>query len=273
VYVLPEIQSGDSLMVGEKVDFSKASAEVKDTSEDGQKRERSTIEFPYLSLDQAEEVASAIYSRCGYGACEIDELAAEMQQSVSGAFRQKTAAAKIFGLVEKDGRSSFVLSELGRAVVDEARQRQGRVEAFLSVPLYQAIFEKYRGHNLPPPKALEREMEALGVSAKQTDKARQAFDRSAAHAGFYESGKDRLVKPRAEETFSPSPSRPHDETAGGGSGGGNGGPPDVDPIIAVLLARLPKAGSEWPQAERKIWLDLLEGSFRLIYSDNSSNQH
>jgi len=261
-------------MVGEKVDFSKASAEAKDATADSQKRERSTIEFPYLSLDQAEEVALAIYSRCGYGACEIDELAAEMQQSVSGAFRQKTAAAKTFGLVEKDGRSSFVLSELGRAVVDEARQRKGRVEAFLSVPLYQAIFEKYRGHSLPPPKALEREMETLGVSAKQTDKARQAFDRSAAHAGFYESGKDRLVKPRVDETVSPPPPKPEDNsTGGGGNGSGDGGPPDVDPIIVGLLARLPKTGSEWPQAERKIWLDLLEGSFRLIYSDNSNSQH
>lgn len=261
-------------MVGEKVDFSKASAEAKDASADGQKRERSTIEFPYLSLDQAEEVASAIYSRCGYSACEIDELAAEMQQSVSGAFRQKTAAAKTFGLVEKDGRSSFVLSELGRAVVDEGRQRQGRAEAFLSVPLYQAIFDKYRGHSLPPPKALEREMETLGVSAKQTDKARQAFDRSAAHAGFHEAGKDRLVKPRVDRTVSQSPPKPEDNsTGGGGNGSGDGGPPDVDPIIVGLLARLPKTGSEWPQAERKIWLDLLEGSFRLIYSDSSNNQH
>lgn len=259
-------------MVGEKVDFSKASAEANDASADGQKRERSTIEFPYLSLDQAEEVALAIYSRCGYGACEIDELAAEMQQTVSGAFRQKTAAAKTFGLVEKDGRSSFVLSELGRAVVEEAQQRQGRVQAFLSVPLYEAIFDKYRGRPLPPPKALEREMEALGVSAKQTDKARQAFDRSAAHAGFHESGKDRLVKPRVDEAVPPNPEKPSDSLTGNGGGGG-GEPPDVDPIIVGLLARLPKTGSEWPQAERKIWLDLLEGSFRLIYSDSSNNQH
>lgn len=62
-------------------------------------------------------------------------------------------------------------------------------------------------------------------------------------------------------------------TGNGGSGGGDDGPPDVDPIIVGLLARLPKTGSEWPQAERKIWLDLLEGSFRLIYSDNSNSQH
>jgi len=30
-----------------------------------------------------------------------------------------------------------------------------------------------------------------------------------------------------------------------------------DPIIRGLLARLPKSGAVWPEAERKLWLDLL----------------
>jgi hypothetical protein len=33
------------------------------------------------------------------------------------------------------------------------------------------------------------------------------------------------------------------------------------------LARLPKSGDVWPEAERKLWLQLLEGSFKLIYKD------
>jgi hypothetical protein len=44
-------------------------------------------------------------------------------------------------------------------------------------------------------------------------------------------------------------------------------PPDVDPIIAGLLKRLPKSGDVWPEGERKLWLQLLEGSFKLIYKD------
>lgn len=47
--------------------------------------------------------------------------------------------------------------------------------------------------------------------------------------------------------------------------GGGDGPTDIDPIIAGLLKRLPKSGDVWPEAERKLWLDLLSGSFKLIY--------
>jgi hypothetical protein len=46
---------------------------------------------------------------------------------------------------------------------------------------------------------------------------------------------------------------------------GGDDPPAVDPIIAGLLKRLPKSGAEWPEGERKLWLQLLEGNFKLIY--------
>lgn len=52
-------------------------------------------------------------------------------------------------------------------------------------------------------------------------------------------------------------------------GGGGDEPPPIDPIIAGLLKRLPKSGDVWPEAERKLWLQLLEGSFKLIYKDQT----
>lgn len=162
------------------------------------RREQSTISFPYLDLDAAIDVARAIYNRSGLGSCDLDELAAEMNQTMSGAFRQKTGTAKTFDLVDKDGKSSIKLSALGRQIISGDTERAARAEAFMRVPLYAAIYEKYKGHLLPPTKALEREMQALGVSSKQTDKARQAFERSAKQAYFFESGEDRLVRPRIE---------------------------------------------------------------------------
>ena len=43
--------------------------------------------------------------------------------------------------------------------------------------------------------------------------------------------------------------------------------PAPTPKGATRDARLPKTGDAWPEAERKLWLQLLEGSFKLIYKD------
>ncbi len=41
----------------------------------------------------------------------------------------------------------------------------------------------------------------------------------------------------------------------------------IDPVIKGLLTHLPPAGSVWPVEARKQWLELMEGSFRLIFKD------
>ena len=97
------------------------------------------------------------------------------------------------------------------------------------------------------------------------------FERSAEEANFFEAGRDRLVMPG----FISPPSGKKEETPAPGGWSGDGGrgnnnPPGVDPIIAGLLARLPKSGDVWPETERKLWLQLLEGSFKLIYKEGAS---
>lgn len=51
--------------------------------------------------------------------------------------------------------------------------------------------------------------------------------------------------------------------------GAGGEPPRIDPIIQGLLARLPTSGDVWPIADRKLWLEILEVSFKLIYKDEA----
>lgn len=214
-------------------------ADQADLDED--KNERSTIAFPYLGLDAAEEVAKAIWNRASSRSCPADELAAEMGQNISGAFRQKTSAARVFGLVDKDGRSAFKLTELGRRMVQPGGERAGRVDAFLSVPLYAKLYENHKGRLLPPAKALESEMLGLGVSSKQTDRARQAFERSARQAGFFDAGENRLVKPKVDNGAEPDaatepagqiepPARPIQLTTSD----------DKLALIKLLVSRLPE---------------------------------
>lgn len=272
-------------MYGEGAEFSETADAATAGSADKETRDRSTIDFPYLPLEAGIEVATALYNRIGFGSCEQDELAAEMGQTISGAFRQKTSAARTFGLVAKDGRSAFVLTDLGKRMVSPEGKPSAVVDAFLNVPLYREIYDKFRGHNLPPAKALEREMESLGVAQKQTDRARQAFERSAQFAGFFDNGKERLVRPRRAEAANKSTdatqvvSRPAERDESLQSRGEDrllaagrlSLPPDIDPIIAGLINRLPKTGSNWPMAERQKWLQVLQSSFDLVYQADEDN--
>ena len=46
------------------------------------------------------------------------------------------------------------------------------------------MYEQYQGYALPPPAAIERQMEQLGVPPKQKLRARQTFMKSAIYAGY-----------------------------------------------------------------------------------------
>jgi hypothetical protein len=234
--------------------------------EETQARQRSTIGFPYADLNAAVDLANAIHDHVGSGDCDDDQLAAWSNQSVkSSGFRTQIYAARMFGVLEGES-SRHRLSELGRSIVDPNHTREARAKAFLLVPLYKAIFDSHRGGVIPPTAALEREMVGLGVAEKQKERARQVFERSAEQAGYFEHGRNRLVMPGIAQGSSREDEKPQEESHGGGNGGGGKEPP-IDPIIAGLLARLPPSGEVWPIAERKLWLQLLEGSFQLIYKD------
>jgi hypothetical protein len=230
----------------------------------------SEIGFPYADLESAIELAQTIHSKAG-SSCEVDELAAWLgQSSTGGTFRTRLGAARMFGLTENSqGRTT--LTQLGRDALDSSgSERSARVTAFLNVELFSAMYDQYKGNALPPPPAIERQMEQLGVSPKQKERARQTFMKSATYAGFIDSSTGRFVKPgiaQKDEGSALQPKPENNHQGGGGGNDGDGGRPEIDPIIKGLLARLPKSGDVWPEAERKLWLELLSGSFKLIYKD------
>lgn len=239
------------------------------TSEDkheGDRRERSTIGFPYDDLDSAIEVARGVHA-CG-GSCGTDQLAAELRYSSvdNGAFRSRISTARHFGLISVS-RGSVALTDLGSRVVDPQSIERAKAEAFLAVPLYRAVHEEYRGYTLPPTHGLEAKFVELGVAAKQKDKARQAFHRSAQQAGFFSKGTNRLVEP----TFTPVGDSPNNFTEQNGwpatqqSATWSTQHEQQHPLIKGLMETLPSPGSVWSDGERKEWLRAAESIFALIY--------
>jgi hypothetical protein len=233
--------------------------------------ERSTIEFPYYDLNEVVAVVRAIHDNAGVS-CTLDQLAGYMKQPItSGGFRGRVANAGTFRLTENE-RYEVRLSELGRAIMDQEQEGNARVEAFLAVPLYNSIFDKYRGFTMPPPSALEREMVSLGVAPKQTDKARQAFMRSAEQAGFFAHGQDRLVRPSFSSAPSTRPLETPTDTKQNGSGfskgGGRGGGDDLPPrhpLIEGMFQSLPANGQPWTLDEVADWLHAAAYNLRFAY--------
>jgi hypothetical protein len=256
-------------MAGENVTQVKDPAKAKGTkADDGDSRQRSSIAFPYEDLTSAVEMAQAINSQVGYSDCDDDQLAAWTKQSAkSSGYRVQISAARLFGVIETlAGRHR--LSDLGKMVVDPQRAREAKIRAFLNVPLYNAVYEKYRGGALPPTAALERDIQGLGVAEKIKDRARRVLERSAEQAGFFEQGRGRLVKPGIavrDEAPSPASDASGEADAKKGGGGGGGGVEGLDPFIQGLLRALPPTGSDWSLPDRAKWLQTAANIFDLIY--------
>jgi len=237
------------------------------------KRERSTIEFPYLPLDDAAEIAKTIHTVFGTS-CQREQLAAQLQQSpTGGGFNLRLGTAKMFGFITYE-RGTISLTDLGLRVADSQQEKQARTQAFLNIQLYKALFEKFNGKALPSTSTgLEAEMVTLGVAPKQKERARQVFQRSAKEGGFFWSGNDRLVLPAPgkylgklsgeaekvtpeEKVRKREPEERH----------------TYPHFIQGLLEKLPAEGSEWPKDERKKWLDLASLSFDVLYTDKGGNK-
>lgn len=191
-------------------------------------RGRSTIEFPYLDLANAIEVAQAVHEVAGGMSADTKQLAVKLQMAPDGgAFRVRLMTAKTFRLVEY-GRGDVELTELGMRVVDPDTEKEARLESFMSVPLYKALFDKLNGQPLPPQPAVERMAAQLGVAPKQTDRARQAFMRSAKAAGLFELSGERLSFPpgakRGQGAEGGTDGKVRQDSSGG-KGGGRGDPP------------------------------------------------
>lgn len=249
-------------------------AESPEEGEEAATRQRSKIAFPYTDLSAALKVARGIHDNVGSENCSLQQLAAWMGSTTSSSmFRMQVATSRLFGFIESEGAESYRLTSLGRRVFDPMQERKAKVEAFLEVPLFSAIFNNHKEGVLPPPAALEREIAALGVADKQKDRARQVFERSADQAGFFEHGKNRLVLPAIKSADAKS-EVPPPKDKGGGGGGGGGGEGDglaLDPLLMALLKKIPAAGQEWPAPQRLRWFRTFAMNVSQVYDADSDD--
>lgn len=251
-------------MVDSAVDGMTATPADDDTTGgDSSERTRSLIAFPYVPLQDVEKMALKVEGR-GHR-CRIDELAADLdQQKTSGAFRSRLSAGRMFGVTEA-ARGSISLTELGQMICNFDTRSEALARAFLNVPLYQRVYDKFCGGKLPPATGIEAEMVRLGVPEKQASKARQVLMRSADLAGYFASGRDRLVRPPTSTIGSmhggaPAPDKPTVPRAEV--------PMGEHELIRGLVAQLPPQGQRFTPKQRRRWLEAAKLNLELIYAED-----
>ena len=234
---------------------------------------RSKLSFPYSNLDETVRLAEAVYNEYG-SACDLSQLSASLETTVkSSKFRNQISAAKMFGIVQQHNKR-VKLTDLGSAVVDPNRRAEAQVRAFLSVPLYQKLYENFDGQMLPQDTGLEAAMCTLGVTTKSVSRARQVFQKSAATAGFFASGPDRLVRPALsqDDQTAPETSESSEQPASiDGSGGAldrQAGHPD--PLLSGLLSKLPH-NKPFTPSERAQWLELAKLALDMVYGEDGAD--
>ena len=242
---------------------------------------KSAIPFPYVNLEDVAALAKGMSNRGGVPLAR-DQLADAINTVENSTFSLKIAAARMFDVIVLfEGK--FSLTKIGHSLAsdDDDEAKTARRDAFWSVELYRKVYEHFRGKTLPPRAGIENALVSLGVSEKQAEKARQAFERSAQFAGYLSANKDRLVQPviitknmLLDEPLNPLFNTPKehqnkDDRTKNRIDLENFDDPLQEPLVTGLLKRLPPIGSEWPAKERVKWIRTLIANFTTIYSEGS----
>lgn len=114
-------------------------------------RRKSVYQFPAYGFSMALQIARQVEENGG-GTLTEETLAVNLGLSrTSSGFRLKCLAARHFGLLTKHG-SSVSTTSVAKAILkptNDEESLRGYQQSFLSIPLFQAVAERFRGQRLP----------------------------------------------------------------------------------------------------------------------------
>ncbi len=201
---------------------------VEDQLQKESSRQTSGIQFPAYGLEDSIAVAKAVHDKGG-GYANREQLAAFLgyKSTTNGAFLSRIGAAKVFGLLSEENKTIRLSPLATKILMPESpeEKRSALIDAFFVAPLFKAIYDEYRGRDLPEGLGLKNALRMkFKVIPTRIDLAYRSLYESAETAGFFEAkgNKSQLVQP----VVRPSKSDGNHGVAefGGGDGGGRGGP-------------------------------------------------
>jgi hypothetical protein len=192
-------------------------------------------------------------------------------------------SAKYFGFITAE---KGVISVTDRAmaiiapILPEDADR-AKVEAFLNVPIFASVYERFKGQALPPEVGLKNLFkETLHVPEERLSQALRVFYSSAETAGLFRIAGDRSrmispvvsgptpkkEAPAAKEETTTSAEKPR---VGSGGGGGEG-PPGIHSAISGLLRELPPPGTPWSAQKKEAFLAAFKATIAFIYPEENA---
>lgn len=260
--------------------MSAAESVTPDPKKEKPRTSQSETRYPYNNLDKSVAVARAIYE-LGGGACTRAQLAPMLKyrNAKSGTFQHRILSARIFGLVERDGRN-LRTTQRGVAIVapvDEPTAARAKRDAFLGVELFRKVYRKYEGGTLPTAAGLRNLVTSeFGVVPNRAAPAVRVLLDSAGQAGFFASGdRNQMIEPLISDRAAGSRTRseprrrevPQDgeNRSGGREDAPSTTPTDVHPAILGLLRDLPPPGTELSETRREGFLAAITAAVNFIY--------
>ena len=147
------------------------------------------IDHPRASFKNGQEIAAAV-DYLG-GSCTIASCADKMKKKVSGAFKALISAGVKHGLVylKKDILSTTELFKTYKLGYDEVEKLETLRKAFLAPPIYQKIYERFKGKDLPVGMLDKLLIRELGVEEKYGSRVAGYFIDGAKSVNILENGK------------------------------------------------------------------------------------
>ena len=106
-------------------------------------------EYPRASLKKSIEVAEAIYELGG--SCSPEMCAHKLNKKIGGSFRDILSSAGKYGLITSS-RGEVAVTELYRHIhlaYSTEERKQLLTEAVFNIPLFQEIYDRFKGMKLP----------------------------------------------------------------------------------------------------------------------------
>ena len=181
---------------------------------------KSPIAYPWYALAETIKLATLIEDK-GAGRLTSEAIAVEMSSSItSGFFQSRLRSGRLFGLLAQRAEDVWATTERAKRILrprSPEDRAQALREAFVEVPLFRAVMEKYAGRPLPVKETLTNILEHdFQVIASRSAAAADILLASAREAGLVQTGGERSylsvpnpeVEPAAPEeppTLLPTP--------------------------------------------------------------------